>query len=255
MAEMRPNRVKQKLQAGGIATILMGLADADMIDMVGPLGAEGAWLESEHGPTDFADIADLSRACDLWGMTSIARVNSNDEGLIYRTLDRGAQGVVIPHVNTREEAQAVVDAAKFAPIGRRGMFTSRQGYGVQDYFTHANDNTLVGILIEDIVAVENLDEVLKVDNIDVFFVAPSDLAQSMGYIAELGHPKVKQTIDEALSRIVAAGRVAGTLASDDTVNHFIDLGVRLFSVSTGTWLLKGARAFMDNVEARGRARS
>ena len=249
MAGMRPNRVKQKLDAGGIATILMGLVDADLIDLMGPCGAEGAWIESEHGPTDFADISDLTRACDLWGVTSIARVNSNDEGQIYRTLDRGAQGIVVPHVNTREEAQAVVNAAKFAPIGRRGMTTSRQGIGVSDYFTQANDHTFVGVLIEDIVAVENLDSILEVDNIDVFFVAPNDLAQSMGYIADLANPRVKQTLDEALTRIVRSGRVAGTLATDATVDHFIGLGVRLFSVSVNTWLQNGARAFLEKVKA------
>lgn len=249
MVGMRPNRVKQQLAAGGTVTVLMGLVDADMIDMMGPLGAEGVWIESEHGATDFADIADLSRACDLWGMTSIVRVTSNSEGLIYRTLDRGAQGIVVPHVNTREEAEAVVDAAKFAPIGRRGMFTSRQGYGVQDYFTHANDNTLVGILIEDIVAVENLDEILKVDNIDVFYVAPNDLAQSMGYIGDLSNQKVKQTIDDALSRIVAAGRVAGALATDANVEHNISLGVQVLGISVSLWLHSGARAFLKKVEA------
>lgn len=248
MAGMRPNRVKQKLAAGGIATVLTGLADADQIDLAGPLGAEGAWIESEHGPSDFGHIADLSRACDLWGMTSIVRVTANIEGLIYRTLDRGAQGVVIPHVNTREEAEAVVQAAKFAPIGRRGMFTSRQGYGVADYFKQANDHTFVAVLIEDIVAVENLDEILKVDHIDVFYVAPNDLAQSMGYIADLRNKKVTDTIDGTIRRIVAAGRVAGALTSDDNLEHNVSVGARLLGVSINSWILDNARRFLDKVD-------
>jgi len=248
MVGMRPNRVKQKLAVGGTATILMSLADADQIDVIGPLGAEAAWIESEHGATDFADIADLSRACDLWGMTSIVRVTSNNEGLIYRTLDRGAQGVVIPHVNTREEAEEVVAAAKFAPIGRRGMFTSRQGYGVSDYFTKANDNTLVGILIEDIVAVENLDEILKVDNIDIFYVAPNDLAQSMGYIGDVQNEEVKKTIDGAITRIVAAGRVAGALTTDANLEHNVSLGARVLGISVNLWLQSCASAFLKKVE-------
>ena len=95
-----------------------------------PIGADGFWLEGEHGPVDFGDISDLTRACDLWGVTSVLRLSHNEYGDIYRALDRGAQGVVIPHVNNKAEAQNVVDAAKFAPIGKRGLFTSRQGYGV-----------------------------------------------------------------------------------------------------------------------------
>ena len=115
-------------------------------------------------------------------MTSVARINSNDQGLIYRTLDRGAQAIVVPHVNNKKEAQNVVDGGKFAPLGKRGLFTSRQGYGVEDYLLKANNETSLIVLIEDIKAWENLDEILSVDGIDTFFVAPSDFAASMGYI-------------------------------------------------------------------------
>ena len=104
-----------------------------------------------------------------FGMTSVVRVGQNQENVIYRTLDCGAQGIVVPHVNTRAEAEAVVDAGKFAPLGRRGMFTSRQGFGVDNYFEVANDQSLLIVLIEDIIAINNLDEILEVDNIDVFF--------------------------------------------------------------------------------------
>ena len=117
-----------------------------------PANFDGIWIEGEHGPMAFDELGNLTRACDLWGMTSIVRVNRNDQTLIYRTLDRGAQGIVVPHVNTREEAENVVAGGRFAPIGQRGMFTSRQGYGVADYFAKANDEVLLTILIEDIVA-------------------------------------------------------------------------------------------------------
>ena len=95
---------------------------------------------------------------------------------------------MVPHVNSRVEAEALVEAAKFAPLGKRGMFTSRQGFGVSEYLKTANDQSLLMVLIEDIVGVKNLDEILKVDHIDVFFVAPNDLATSMGHIGNMGHP-------------------------------------------------------------------
>ena len=106
---IRPNRVKQKLAAGETATILSGFHNADMIDLFGTIGADGVWLEGEHGPVDFGDISDLTRACDLWGLTSVLRLSHNEYGDIYRALDRGAQGLVIPHVNNKAEAQNVVD--------------------------------------------------------------------------------------------------------------------------------------------------
>ena len=138
----------------------------------------------------------------------------------------------------------MVQGGKFAPIGQRGLFTCRQGYGVPDYFDVANDHTLLMVLIEDIVAVRNLDEILEVDHIDVFFVAPSDLAASMGLIGQLGHPKVQETIDYALARIQQRGRVAGTLAMNDTVARYAGGGVRLFLTVAAPWIEAGAKEFM-----------
>ena len=250
---IRPNRVKQQLAAGKVATILSGTNDPDLIDQLGPVGADGIWLAGEHGGVDYADLGDLTRACDLWGMTSIVRVMDNDYATIYRTLDRGAQGIVVPHVNTRAEAEAVVAAGKFAPVGKRGMFTSRQGFGVGDYLKIANDQSLLIVLIEDIAAVRNLDEILAVDHIDVFFVAPSDLATSMGHIGDMGHPEVQQTIDGAIGTIVRAGRTAGTLVSSANVERYARLGVRAFMTSFFPWIQAGAKDLMDRAAAAARS--
>ena len=249
---IRPNRVKQKLAAGQVATILSGTNDPDLIDQLGPIGPDGIWLEGEHGGVDYADLGSLTRACDLWGMTSIVRVMDNDYATIYRTLDRGAQGIVVPHVNTRAEAEAVVEAGKFAPLGKRGMFTSRQGFGVNDYFKTANDQSLLIALIEDIVAVRNLDEIVKVDHIDVFFVAPSDLATSMGQIGNMGHPEVQQTIDGALTKIVQAGRVAGTLVTAANVERYTRLGVRVVLAGFFPWIQAGAKDLIERAAAAAR---
>jgi 4-hydroxy-2-oxoheptanedioate aldolase len=252
--DIRPNRVKQKLAAGQVATVLAGTNDPDLIDQLGPLDVDGIWLEGEHGGVDYADLGNLTRACDLWGKTSIVRVMDNDYATIYRTLDRGAQGIVVPHVNTRAEAEAVVAAAKFAPLGQRGMFTSRQGFGVGDYFKTANDQSLLVVLIEDIAAVRALDEIVKVDAIDVFFVAPSDLATSMGQIGNMGHPEVQQTIDGAIRKIVEAGRVAGTLVNAGNVERYTRMGVRVVMTSFFPWIEAGARDLIERAAAGARAR-
>ena len=246
--KLRPNRVKHKLAEGNTAYIAGGMTHPDDIDAFGPAGFDGVWLEGEHGPVDAAELGNLTRACDIWGMTSVVRINQNDQGLIYRTLDRGAQGIVVPHVNTKEEAQNLVDGGKFAPIGYRGMYTSRQGFAVPDYVQVANDETLLIILIEDIVAVRNLDEILTVDHIDVFFVAPSDLATSMGHIGDLQHSDVQRTIDDTLARIQAGGRVAGTLANNDNVAKYAAAGVRFLFTSVGGWIAAGAAEFVSRAE-------
>src|SRR5499426_1491698 len=249
---IRSNRVKQKLAAGEVATILAGTNEPDLIDQLGPLGADGIWLEGEHGAVDYADLGNLTRACDLWGMTSVVRVMDNDYATIYRTLDRGAQGIVVPHVNTRAEAEAVIEAAKFAPVGKRGMFTSRQGFGVSDYLKTANDQSLVIVLIEDIVAIPRLPEIVKVDHIDVFFVAPNDLATSMGHIGDMGHPDVQKTVDGALIKIVQSRRVAGTLVNSANVERYTKLGVRVVMTSFFPWVQAGAKDLIDRAAAGAR---
>ena len=249
MVELRKNVAKHKLAEGGVVSVALGPMSADLIEHFGLLDFDAIWLEGEHGPVDFGDIPDLTRACDLWGKSSIVRVNQHEAGVLYRTLDVGAQGLAVPHVNTAEEARAIVDAAKFGPIGHRGSATSRQGIGVTDYFAKANDETMIVALIEDIVAVDNLDSILKVDHIDVFFVAPGDLAQSMGHTGGYTHPDVVSAVEESIRRIDAAGRVAGTLVTAATVGKYVKLGARFFSVQWTPWLAEGARGYLDAVAA------
>ncbi|MEE8300917.1 MAG: aldolase/citrate lyase family protein [Candidatus Tectomicrobia bacterium] len=241
---MRENRAKRKLQDGQVVTVVSGHTDTDMIDFLGHTGLDGVWLEGEHGPLSWQQIGDMSRACDLWGMTSVTRVNQNDPGLIMRTLDRGSLGVVVPHVSTQDAAERVVQAAKYAPIGERGMYGGRQSYGVPNYFQQANDQTLVVVLIEEKKALDHLADMLTVDHIDVFFVAPSDLAQTMGHIGNQGHPEVQAAIDAAIAQIIAAGKTAGTLVNDDNVERYVAAGARFFLTPWTHWVASGAKAYL-----------
>ena len=243
MAEMRPNRAKEKLAAGEVVTCLAGIDSTNLLDFVGHLGLDAVWFEAEHGPVDFAAVGDLTRTADLWGMTPIVRVKSADYSTIYRTLDMGAMGIVVPHVDTVEDARAVVEATKYAPIGRRGMYGPRQSYGVSDYLEKANDQTMSIVLIEDIKSVNNLDEILAVDHIDVYHVAPSDLAQSMGHIGNDDHPDVQRIIDESIAKIVAAGRTAGTTVGAHNVSRFVDLGVKFFYTNIHGWIESASREY------------
>ena len=251
MNGIRPNKAKQRLQQNQVVTTISGLQTSEIIDFLGPLGFDAAWIEGEHGPVTWDQLGDMTRACDLWGMTSITRVTANEPWLITRTLDRGSMGIVVPHVNTREEAERAAQSAKYAPLGYRGMFGGRQSYGVADYFHQANDQTMVVVLLEEETALRNLDEILRVDNIDAFFVAPSDLAQTMGHIGDTGHPDVRRAIDDAIARIIAAGRVAGTLVNDDNIAAYVSKGVRFTMTSWNAWLVRGASEFLRKAAAGG----
>ncbi len=247
MPPIRPNRAKQRLQQNQTVTTISGLQNADIIDFLGPFGFDAAWIECEHGPVDWEALGDMTRACDLWGLTSITRVNANDPGLITRTLDRGSMGIVVPHVNSREAAEQAAQSAKYAPMGYRGMFGGRQSFGVSDYFHAANDQTMVVVLLEEVEALANIDEILRVDNIDVFFVAPSDLAQTMGHLGNPGHPEVQSAIDEAIGKIVAAGRVPGTLVNDNNLQRYVQMGVKFLMTSWNGWVARGATEFVQKV--------
>lgn len=250
MAEFRGNPAKHKLDNGGVVTLVMGDYSPDMVEFLGQFGFDAMLGEQEHFTTSWQDIANISRACDLWGMMSMVRINSNDPGLITRALDCGANGIMVPHVNTADEARLVATSARYGPLGNRGQFGGRRSFGVLDYHRLANENVMTAILIEDIVAVRNLAEILEVDGIDVFYVAPGDLAQSMGHTGDVNHPEVRETVDRAIADIIKAGRVAGALVNDENVERTLDQGVRFIGTSWSNWLAAGARSFMTKVHAR-----
>ena len=237
-------KMKQKLKDGKLVVVISGDTTTDILDQLGPLGFDGAWIDTEHGPYTWEHMSDISRVCDLWEMASLIRVTTNDPSIIMRTLDRGINGVVVPHVNTKEEAAAVVDAAKYHPIGHRGVGGGRQGYGVPDYINKANDDTVIVAMIEDIAAVNRLDEILNVEHIDAFFVARHDLAQSMGHLGQPTHPEVFAATERALKQIIAAGRVAGGSGADQDVERLLDMGMRFFMINWTAWVMRGATDYL-----------
>lgn len=205
----------------------------------------------EHSPVTWAVLADYTRAADLWGMSTIVRPRTNDASLISLTLAEGVDGVIVPHVNTKQEAEAAVDAAKFGPIGHRGTSGGRRSYGRSDHYLRANDETFVGVMIEDVVAVNQITQILTVPEIDCFYVSHHDLSQSMGRLTNPHHPDVEATYDRAVEAIVAAGRVAGaTVQSDEEMDKYLAMGVTCVKVPQWrSWIAQGARAYMRSLEA------
>ena len=241
MIEIRKNRAKQKLK-NGETVIAVSCTDTDMVDFLGSTGTvDVIWVEMEHGEATWSQISDITRACDLWGMTSLVRVNNNDPWLVGRALDRGAQAVVVPHVNTKKEAESLVRGGKYTPEGSRGMFTSRQGLGVSDYITKANEEIMLLALIEDVIAIENLQEILTVKGVDCFMVVPGDLSQSMGpeYLGKPSHPIVEEVIESSMKKIAAAGYATGSTAGDNNIERWVSAGGRMFLCSFQGYIESG----------------
>ena len=248
-----PNRLKRKAAAGELSLISGNYETADLIDFVGSLGVfDGVWIDMEHGPVTVQSLADMSRAADLWGMTSIVRVRAIDAAIIALTLSEGVNGVIVPHVDTKAQAELVVEAAMFPPIGRRGASAGRRSYGrsTVEHLKSANDETFVAVMIEDVAGVENLPEILKVPHIDMFFVAHYDLAQSLGLQFDLENPTLVQTFDRAVEMIVKAGKTAGGVVSERDLEKYLRMGVRCVKVpGWQSYVASGARSFAKRVEA------
>jgi 2-keto-3-deoxy-L-rhamnonate aldolase RhmA len=194
----------------------------------------------------------MVRAAEAVGIPSYIRIAMNIRQNILRYLDIGALGVQLPMVNTREEAEAVVRAVKYPPQGRRGLATVLRAadYGLtmslKEYALKANQETLISIQVETLEAVNNLDELLSVEGIDIFFIGPTDLATSMGYTGERHHPEVQDLVEKLVQRIRAAGKVAGTVAySHEALVKAKKRGFQYIVHSVVPMLAKSAREYLE----------
>ena len=250
MSDVHVNRVKQRLAAGETVTLVMCDYSPEMAELLAFSGIDVLWGEMEDGPTSWREIGDYSRAADLWGACYMVRVNRNEHSLIGRVLAGGANGVMVPHVNTADEARAVVRAAYYGPLGMRNMAGGRRSIGARDYHREVNENVLTAILLEDVAMVPHLPEIVQVEGIDVFYVAPGDLSQSMGLTGQVNHPDVRAIIDDSIATIVNAGKVAGALAtSDEVLARIVSQGVRFIGTSWDGWIASAAKRFADKVHA------
>lgn len=245
---MQHNLAKKKLATGKpISVVAPGYSSAGLVELLGRMGFDGIFIDCEHGPAGWEEVENMVRAAELVDATPIVRVQSNDPSTITRALDRGAGGVQVPHINTRAQAEAAVRAAKFAPLGHRGYAGGRSALGVKGNFTnHANEETMVVAMLEEVEALKNLDDILKVEHIDAFFIAPGDLSQSMGYPGHLDHPDVQAAVHDAVRRTRDAGRAPGVLTTNAaSARRYLDLGALLIYVSLASLLQPGARDFLS----------
>ena len=251
MPEIRPNRTKRKLQRGQPATVVSA-TDADAIEMLGATGAvDGVLLSMEHGPVTWESLGHFSRTCDLWEMTPVVEAIGEPWHLGH-ALDRGAQGVFAPHINSKTDALRAVRGSKYTPIGMRGIGGPRQGIGVPDYLSKANDEILLVVKIEEVEAVNNLEEILTVDQIDCFFPAASDLSQSMGYLGQPNHADVQEVIERCLKQITAAGRIGGAVINEANVERFMGAGALFLLTSVQPYITNGLRGFQEKVASLAR---
>ncbi len=227
---MRTNNILAKMRVGenayGCSLIF---PSADIIELLGIAGFDYVFLDGEHGPFTVETIEQMCRAADAAGLTPIARVSNIQSSTILQFLDRGVMGIMGPHISTGAQAQALAEACRFAPQGKRSFGSGRgNDYGVpvqrRQYMEQANAEMLVIALLEDVEALSNLDDILSVEGIDFFSFGPNDLAQSMGLPGMPEHPKVQEAMAQTTAQIYKAGRkmmsdvMVATTATDIILN-------------------------------------
>jgi 4-hydroxy-2-oxoheptanedioate aldolase len=211
------NRVKQRLQAGNKAVVCwLHLSSPIAAEIVAQAGYDGVLIDHEHGPGDFLNAIALIQASAPDGCTPLMRVPWNDPVYIKRALDIGVQGVMVPNVQSAEEAAAAVAACRYPPKGIRGMATqiarcADYGASSDDYIEGWNEQLLVIVQIETPRAVDNAAAIAAVEGVDMLFVGPSDLSASAGHTGDLGHPDVAALIGEVEARTRAAGKWLGSI--------------------------------------------
>lgn len=210
------NRVMTAMREGRVAYgYNLAFPAPWIIDILGQRPFDFVWLDGEHGPFGLDQIEDLCRVAESLGITPIARVPDIGSSTILRFLDRGIMGIVGPHIATQADAEQLVKACYFGPLGERSFGGNRgtdYNAGIADkaaYYRHANDHMLVGALLEDASVIDNLDGILAVPGIDYFGIGPNDFSQSLGYPGEPDHPEVVKAMTAITSRIRQAGRKMG----------------------------------------------
>lgn len=214
--ELGPNPLKQMLYEGKkTAGAWLHVASPITAEIMSRAGFDWLLIDMEHGPGDILNLISQLQAMNGTNVVPLVRVTGNDPLIIKRVLDAGALGVLVPNVQTKAEAQSAYAACKYAPEGMRGIAGNHRaaGYGLNDNerVKLANKRNIVMIQIESPVAVANLDEILEVKGIDVFFIGPRDLATSMGHFNNPAAPEVQQAITTIERKVLGAGRILATV--------------------------------------------
>lgn len=254
---MKKNRMKEKLRAGEpVFGVSVMIPSPQIVEMVAAAGFDWVLLDCEHGTLTLESVELMAMAAEASGITAIARPVTRSPEHILQVLDRGVMGVQVPHVNTAEEARQVVAAVKYHPLGQRGLAAGTRAafydsHGtLADYVKAANDATLIAIQLEDEPAIRNIDELLKVNDIDVFFIGPSDLSQAMGHPGNPKAPPVAQAIESSFRKMVAAHRTPGTPATADAVRDVLDKGVRYIYTHLPRLLSGSAKSYLKAAQGK-----
>lgn len=241
--------LKNRIEAGEIVlgTMISEFGCPNLLRIMQAGGYEFVIIDCEHGPFDYVQLSEMTALGNSIRLPVLVRAPGIDRGFITKVLDMGADGFLIPMVNTPEEAEKLVEYAKYAPLGKRGISTTRAHTGyrppyMKDYMESANRRTILFAQIETGKAVANAEKIASVQGIDALIVGPSDLSSDLGAAGELSNPELLNCAEKVVKAAFSCGKRCGTVSSNmEYLRICREMGMNIFDVGSELgMLLKGA---------------
>ena len=254
--DMPINLFKQRLQSGEAQIGLwLGLADPYCAELAANAGFDWLLIDGEHAPNDLRGLLGQLQAVAPYASQPVIRPVIGDTALIKQLLDIGAQTLLVPMVESAEQARQLVRAMRYPPSGVRGVGSAlaraSRWNSIPGYLDKADEQMCLLVQIENLEGLARLDEIVAVEGVDGVFIGPADLSAAMGHRGNPGHPDVQAAIEDAIVRIGKAGKAAGILSADQTLaRRYLELGAKFVAVGVDTTvLMRGlqtlASAFKD----------
>ena len=250
--------LKTALAQGKLTRVFMigQLCHPKIVEIIGVHGGyDAVWLDQEHAGLSIAQIEHACLAARSVGLDSFVRLAATDYATVMRPLEAGAGGIMAAQVKSAAEAEQVVHWAKFHPRGMRGV----NGSGVDgrfstiampEYMQRANAETFIAIQIEHFGAVDDVEKIAAIKDVDMLFIGPADLGQSMGLVGDWDHPKIWQAIERVANAAKANGTHWAILPRNAAyAKRCVDLGCRMLSVGVDVWAVqRGLKAFLTEFD-------
>lgn len=240
--EWHHNVFKERMREGKVQLGLWaGLASAYTAEVIAGAGYDWILIDTEHSPADLENVLGQLQAIEPYPTTAAVRVPWNDTVTMKRFLDIGARTLLVPYVQTADEARMAVANTRYPPEGVRGvaLTTRANRFGrLAEYPSRAAEHICVIVQIETALGLDNLEEIADVEGIDALFVGPADLHAALGHVGETTNPRVVSLIDKAISRIADTGKAPGVFAPiEDYARRWIDLGAVIVAVGSDIGVL------------------
>ncbi len=243
---IKVNKFKQALNGDKpLFGLWQGIPDTTVAEIGAGAGFDWLLIDAEHGPFDLRSVMAHLQAVESYPVSALVRPVEGSTALIKQLLDIGAQTLLVPMVDSAEQAEQIVRAAKYPPEGVRGLGTSMARAAnwnrTSDYLLKANEEICVIVQIETLAGIQNIDSIVAVDGVDAVFIGPSDLSAVMGHIGNPGHPDVVAAIESGFDIIHRAGKSSGVLAvTKELVDKYVAAGAMFIGVGVDAALLVNA---------------